>query len=127
MTQNQDVIDDFLKMSPQSVAAVKQQLASNKHSVVVIGDGWTQVSEMKNPLEGEADASAAIMYIIRNLCIDEDGPKRKLSNNGRNDVFAWLWYAPGDTVEKPSVAAVTAIVRQGEPYNIGGTDVFLTE
>jgi len=123
--RNEAVINDFLGWS-QSVAAVKQQLASGKHTMVVIGDGWAQVADIK-PLQDEAEASAQSMVIVRDFCFDENGPKRKLSTNGRTDVFAWLWYAPGDTVDKPTVATVTEIVRKGEPVNIGGTDVILTD
>jgi hypothetical protein len=123
-----DVIKSFLA-GPKSVAAVKQQLAKGKYTIVIMGNGWSYVCDVNPELDGEREAHTQALLVVNHLCLDENGPKYSLpvSPDSKCKRFAWLWFRTGDTVEKPTIAGTTDIVPQGKPINIDGIDVYLRE
>lgn len=125
---NKEVIKSFLA-GPKSVAAVKQQLAAGKHTIVIMGDGWSYVCNVNPELNGEKEARTQALYIVHDHCLDEDGPNYPLpiAPDSKCERFAWLWFRNGDTLEKPSAASTTDIVRQGKPVHIDGVDVYFRE
>ncbi len=123
-----EVIKGFLA-GPKSVAAVKQQLAKGKYTIVIMGDGWSYLCNVNPELDGDKEAHTQALHIVNDYCLDESGPKYPLpvSPDSKCERFAWLWFCAGDTVEKPTFAGTTDIVRQGKPINIDGIDLYLRE
>jgi hypothetical protein len=127
-SMSNEVIKSFLA-GPKSVAAVKQQLAKGKHTIVIMGVGWSYVCDVNPKLAGEKEAHKQALHMVNHHCLDENGPKYPLpvSPDSKCERFAWLWFRAGDTVEKPTIAGTTDIMPQGKPINIDGIDVYLRE
>lgn len=125
---NPEVIKSFLDCS-KSVTAVSQQLAEGNHTMVILGQGWSFVSNINPHLADEKEACTQALYIVQDIVMDEDGPKYPLpiAPDSKCERFAWLWFRNGDTLESPSAASITDIVRSGKPIHIDGVDVYLRE
>jgi len=108
-SRNQEVIDDFMNNSPQSIEHVKTFLNQGLNVVAVMGDGVV----MSQPYQRTNDAMGVAMALQEEL-VKQTGVPLPIGDDGRPR-FAFLIWKSTDPIDAPSE---TGVVTLGDPTDL---------